>query len=232
MKKNVMMRVASLLMVCVLATTCGISGTFAKYVTKDSGSDSARVAKWGVVVDAKNFDMFTEVYETEPADPVIYSGAYSVDSYTDDDVMAPGTSGEFAQIKITGQPEVATKVTIAATVALTDNWKDGADQFYCPIVVTVGTTAIDGAGYTSAADFVAAIESALEGKSAVYGPNTNLADHYDNTNLDLAWSWPFSTGDVNDIRDTALGDRAAAATSDAEALKLSIAIDIIVEQVD
>ena len=56
MKKNRMMRVASALLVAVLLTTCAISGTFAKYVTTESGSDFARVAKWGVNVEAESFD--------------------------------------------------------------------------------------------------------------------------------------------------------------------------------
>ena len=47
MKKNVMMRVASALLVAVLMTTCAISGTFAKYTTTASGKDAARVANWG-----------------------------------------------------------------------------------------------------------------------------------------------------------------------------------------
>ena len=47
-----MMRVASALLVAVLLSTCAISGTFAKYVTEGSGSDTARVAKFGVTVTA------------------------------------------------------------------------------------------------------------------------------------------------------------------------------------
>ena len=43
MKKNIMMRVASALLIAVLLTTCAISGTFAKYVSTASGSDTARV---------------------------------------------------------------------------------------------------------------------------------------------------------------------------------------------
>ena len=43
MKKNVMMRVASALLVAVLLSTCTISGTFAKYVTTSSGNDNAEV---------------------------------------------------------------------------------------------------------------------------------------------------------------------------------------------
>ncbi|MDE6767712.1 MAG: hypothetical protein K2J35_05915, partial [Eubacterium sp.] len=50
MKKNKMMRIASALLVLCLLTTCVISGTFAKYVTSNDGSDSARVAKFGVSV--------------------------------------------------------------------------------------------------------------------------------------------------------------------------------------
>ena len=48
MKKNVMMRVASALLVAVLMTTCAISGTFAKYTSSKTDSDSARVAVWGL----------------------------------------------------------------------------------------------------------------------------------------------------------------------------------------
>ena len=47
MKKNRMMRLASILLVCVLLTTSVISGTFAKYTTSVSSEDKARVAYWG-----------------------------------------------------------------------------------------------------------------------------------------------------------------------------------------
>ena len=52
MKKNRMMRLASVLLVLTLLSTSVISGTFAKYVTSDQASDTARVAKFGVVVSA------------------------------------------------------------------------------------------------------------------------------------------------------------------------------------
>ena len=60
MKKNKMMRLASGLLVAVLLTTSMISGTFAKYVTTESGSDSTRVAKWDIDFteeDKKNADV-------------------------------------------------------------------------------------------------------------------------------------------------------------------------------
>ena len=44
MKTNKMMRIASVLLVAVLLTTCVISGTFAKYTTTVSATSTANVA--------------------------------------------------------------------------------------------------------------------------------------------------------------------------------------------
>ena len=48
MKKNWTMRVALLIVALALITSCFVSGTYAKYVTSTTASDSARVAKFGV----------------------------------------------------------------------------------------------------------------------------------------------------------------------------------------
>ena len=69
MKKNTMMRLASVLLIAVLMSTCAISGTFAKYVTSDSSSDSARVARWGFNGTTLNIeDLFVAAYDAG-ADP-------------------------------------------------------------------------------------------------------------------------------------------------------------------
>lgn len=84
MKKNVMMRTASALLVLVLLTTCIISGTFAKYTTSASGGDSARVAYWGFDKAASiNIDLFDDTYNN-----VASSG--EIDGISN--VIAPGTS--------------------------------------------------------------------------------------------------------------------------------------------
>ena len=228
MKKNKMMRLASGLLVAVLLTTSMISGTFAKYVTTESGSDNARVAKWGVVIDVDNFEMFTKDYATTDSS---FSGTYSVSSATGDrdDVLAPGTSGSFADIAIKGTPEVAVDVVVEPTVTLSNNWIVDGD-FYCPVVVTVGTTALSGLDYTSAEAFATAIEAAIEGKSAQYAPNTDLGATYNNTNLDLAWAWAFegaAGSKQTDTKDTKLGDKAVA-----EDLTISIGVAITVTQID
>lgn len=116
MKKNVMMRIASLLLVCVLATTCGISGTFAKYVTKAEANDTARVAKWGVLLTVSGEDLFANSYNgvDENADKVTVF-------HQTEDLVAPGTKNETGiTFTITGTPEVAFKLTASLGTAGTD----------------------------------------------------------------------------------------------------------------
>ena len=52
MKKNKMMRLASVLLIAVMISTSAISGTYAKYVTEGAAQDDARVAHWGVTITA------------------------------------------------------------------------------------------------------------------------------------------------------------------------------------
>lgn len=229
MKKNVMMRLASFLLVAVLISTSAISGTYAKYVTAENGSETARVAKFGVGIEAESFGMFATDYKTDDKSAT-FTGDYSVSSADGDrdDVMAPGTSGSFADIAITGTPEVAVEVDIVSTVTISDNWTVAGD-FYCPIVITVGGTEFYGLDYDSAANFAAAIKANIDAKSAQYAPNTDLGATYNNTNLDLAWKWAFegTDGKQTNVKDTALGDKAVA-----EDLTISIGVAITVTQID
>jgi hypothetical protein len=124
--KNKMMRIASVLLVAALITTCAISGTFAKYVTKVSGEDSARVAKWGIVLDIASDGIFADKYEAEDDAYIEAGGEYSVEALAAegaeaaDKVVAPGTNSEqvgttlVASVK--GTPEVATRYTLTGSV--------------------------------------------------------------------------------------------------------------------
>ncbi len=114
MKKNRMMRLASVLLVCVLLTTSVISGTFAKYVTSDSASDTARVAKWGVVATVSG-DLFGATYSAAEDNSIItYSkNGGTVSSEDGAFVVAPGTKNDTGMtLSVKGAPEVATKVTV------------------------------------------------------------------------------------------------------------------------
>lgn len=111
MKKNKMMRIASVLLIAVLMTTCAISGTFAKYVSEATGADTARVAKWAFNVGAANiaqtntfvFDLFS--YTDDHVD---------VDGSGSEKVIAPGTTGSFA-IQLTNNSEVIAVYSIDFT---------------------------------------------------------------------------------------------------------------------
>ena len=113
MKKNRMMRLASILLVCVLLTTSVISGTFAKYTTQDSASDSARVAKWGVELQVAG-NLFGDAYTDAGA--ITAGDTFTVKSFTStdgvlDDVVAPGTMNEAGfSFSLNGQPEVDGKI--------------------------------------------------------------------------------------------------------------------------
>lgn len=103
MKKNRMMRLASILLVCVLLTTSVISGTFAKYTTSYTANDSARVAKWGFDQASLSFDLFANNYDN------------SVESADGVDVIAPGTTktATFTFVPATmAAPEVDYKITV------------------------------------------------------------------------------------------------------------------------
>ena len=134
MKKNKMMRIASVLLVAVLISTCAISGTFAKYVTKAEGSDTARVAKWGILLTMEGDDMFAPEYKaddttfkgsTDNQDPklsVRVDQDYLEDATEEDitDLVAPGTTNNGFKATITGKPEVAVRYTLHIDEGWTD----------------------------------------------------------------------------------------------------------------
>jgi hypothetical protein len=123
MKKNKMMRIASVLLVAVLISTCAIAGTYAKYVTKAEATDTARVAKWGVLITVNGTEAFADKYQTHDKE-FGYEGEYSVVAFAEegkeaDKVVAPGTSSDdldqTLSASIKGKPEVATAYVVEIT---------------------------------------------------------------------------------------------------------------------
>ena len=211
MKKNKMMRLASVLLVAVILTTCAISGTFAKYTTAaPEESDNARVAKWGVTVTATADDLFSNSYKDTKT---TYTANETVDTITvqadtqNVDIFAPGTEGSVAEaIKVTGKPEVDVTVAYSATVSFT-GWTLGDSSFYCPLVFTINGTDIKQDSTIDTADkFAEAIKNAIESLSANYHTNTDLAAQANNT-VAISWKWVF---EGENAKDTYLGDQAAA----------------------
>ena len=227
MKKNRMMRVASALLVAVLLTTCAISGTFAKYVTSKESTDTARVAKFGVDLGVTVDGAFATEYDADVTvtdkDGAAIAKTVVASSTDQDNLVAPGTKGDLmASATIAGTPEVAVNVKQEATLVLT-NWAvEGT--YYCPLVITVDDAKFYGMDYTSAAEFIAAVEAALD-SDVNYAPNTDLTESHS-----VTWAWAFegTDGKQTDELDTALGNYAAK-TGDIE---ISFTYKITVTQID
>lgn len=234
--KNNMLRVASGLLAATLISTCAIGGTFAKYVTADDVSDTARVAKFGVVVTTTG-TLFDEKYVNQtsgntPAGAVTESLSV-ISSATGEKLVAPGTKNENGMtFSITGTPEVAVKVEIDVDdAALKDVFLgqkndlpdmttgDAEDKFnntsiYYPVQYTLtkaGSTLVDGGTLAQVSD---ALEAEVTATDGVYAPNTDLGQSFGV--YTLTWEWPFEAGatatpeekTLQDQQDTLLGDLA------------------------
>lgn len=214
MKKNKTMRVAAVMVVLAMLSTCLVSGTFAKYVTSGSSSDTARVAKWGVTVTPATNSAFQKNYKVDDQSATTI-GTYSVESSNVDNVVAPGTEGQLTTVELGGTSEVAVRVTNSANVTLT-GWSVDND-YYCPLEVTVGTQTLKGtdAKYKTVADFENAVKAAIDAYTADYAPGTDLSGKADACPV-VTWKWAFEGND--DVKDTKLGN----ATNPAAAVNISI----------
>lgn len=226
MKKNRMMRLASVLLVLTLLSTSVISGTFAKYVTSDTASDTARVAKFGVVVSASG-SLFGKDYVQKDDGNTPGSAGLTVKSSNTDKLVAPGTKSSDAGLTfaVTGTPEVKVEVKVAVTDVkdvflraktglpnmttgnATDMFDNGAD--YYPVKYTLTQTTTGGTNILVAGKTLTEVQSALTGLSTTYDANTNLADAVGT--LKLTWEWDFDNSGAGtyDRQDTLLGDLAA-----------------------
>ena len=243
MKKNKIFRIGAILLVAVLITTCAISGTFAKYITKDADGDAARVAKWGVEISGMGNNLFANTYAKNSATEI----ANTVEAQQK--VVAPGTKNEEGvTFSLTGTPEVAVKIDFVVTGAddaekATDvvlpagNYTDWTEapyegKFdaaeYHPVVFTLkdGNTEL-------ASGTLAEIEAFLESKTDEYAPNTNLATILGGTTgtYTLTWAWVFEDG--HDKEDTLLGNIAAGIDAvEGASTDINFAIAITATQID
>ena len=233
--KNKFMRIAAVMLMLCLVTTCAISGTFAKYTTENTATDTARVAKWGVTITAPADATANTTFVTTYADNDASFNGNSVVGAAD--VVAPGTEGTLATPTISGTPEVAVRVTLDATLTLT-NW-NGTSGEYCPLVFTVDgdtteTFKIGDAGINSVADLKAKVEAAIEKYSQDYAAGTNLANDVQDNIPTVEWAWAFDTAandGANDANDTALGNAAADADT-ANDPTIEFSIKVIITQID
>ena len=213
MKKT---RIVGLLLVFVLVTSCFVGGTFAKYASTASGSDSAVVARWSIYVEGTEiavndtpatitFDLFNTVYEEDINTPEadVAEGYNKV-------IIAPGTGGKFT-LDITNNAEVNAEYKIVLSEA-----NDNA----IPLRYSV-----DQSTWFDSMEELMANDTARAALTA----NINMATATEET---VYWRWAFDNtknphAGQTDPYDTALGIAAQGT-----APTVTITATITVEQVD
>ena len=172
MKKNKMMRIASVLLVAVLLSTCAISGTFAKYTSTAQGKSTVAIAKWNVTVsDIKldttaqkefKFNLFDTIVDTKDGTPSAEGNSVATN------FIAPGTKGEFS-FEITNNSEVDAQFSLSFT-------KTGPEVPFTFSVSCTGETA----------------------NNTLAGFNDVALDMGETVTIKVTWEWPFD-GDHTSI---------------------------------
>ena len=242
MKKNFTMRTAAIVLALILATACLVSGTFAKYVTVVTGTDTARVAFFKFGADnlgedaTANFNLWNTINDD---DVLGEDGNLGTD---DAKIIAPGTAG-FMDLGLWGMAEVDVWVdydftlTTDAEIPLVFEW-DGKyySDYYdagANVWVNKGESAVDNDeldanDYTKATQItiaadVAAMADAMD-RELIAGTALELSDAALDT---ITWFWayedwgtaaPAGEADVTvgDDVDTALGNNAVTVGDPAE----------------
>lgn len=221
MKKNAMLKIAAILMVAVLLTTCAVSSTFAKYYTNGTASapQTARVAKWGVTIASEVDGVFAQKFHGGVASDKT-TGLDVAAAEGSDNLLAPGTAnGGRIKATLTGTPEVAFQFTTVANVSLTGWNVDGS--YYCPLVVTVnGTPVTPGATKDEfAANIAEAISTAGTKKFAAGTAISTVASQVE---VQVAWSWAFETGEGAAIAENNAKDNKLAALDATNTISIAV----------
>lgn len=221
-KKHWTLRAAGLLFALVLITSCFVGGTFAKYVKSVSGTQLARVARFGVEITAEDDTAFKTTYATYASGLSI--GANSVISSigasgTRDKVVAPGTGEDkAATLSITGTPEVAVHVELTMSgmdvflragdhpdlTATSPTARFNLAKPYHPVVFTLKQNDAELKSGT-----ISDINAYLASLPKDFAPGTDLGTKFGTYTLSWEWAFEDSTIDKKDQADTLLGALAA-----------------------
>ena len=181
-RSSMMVRLVAALAVTMMFTMCFVGGTFAKYTSSATGTDSATVAKWDIKVGGTNiatnntftFNLFETIKDSNGIDDE------SDMSPVDGSIIAPGTRGSF-DIVIKNDSQVNATYAIDYTVTNTNN---------IPVKFSVdGTNWFDDINY-------------LDVRSVAINMGATAT-------VTVQWMWEFERID-GDTQDTTLGSAASA----------------------
>ncbi|MBQ8496670.1 MAG: hypothetical protein IJ489_04345 [Clostridia bacterium] len=183
-------RLCLLLMALALMTFSLALGTIARYSTSGGVTESARVAKFGVTIKALDDSSFKTEYKAK-------DGTITVQSSTEDKIVAPGTADGGITFTVKGEPEVNTRLSIAMT-ANEDIFYRTEDLEYHPVIFKLSRN-----GKVLATGNITEVEEALNDYTVDYKANDKISAEYT-----LSWEWPYHVDEKSDAVDTVLGDLA------------------------
>ena len=178
MKKNVIFRIAAIVLMCTLVTACFASSTFAKYTsTATLDNNKLTVAKWDIKYNG------TQIATTTPTTVSVnlFDEIKDSDGNAENDVsanlIAPGTKGSVDFAGVTNDSEATANVTIKV--------KSITNASNIPVELKKGATVLAAGDtiYTGDVAIGASLDTATIGT--------------------LDWEWKFE--DNRDAADTALG---------------------------
>ena len=111
-----------MLTICML-TTCLVGGTVARFVAQDSTRDTAKTAKWGVVLLVSG-NLYGTKYQNAASGNTAVAGDSNITVRSNSvsaldssllNVVAPGTRGGSMRLSLSGTPEVATLRSLEIT---------------------------------------------------------------------------------------------------------------------
>ena len=222
MKKNTMMRIASVLLVAVLVTTCAISGTFAKYVSTANGTGSATVAAWNFtlgtdtknIADTENKNFTFNLLETVKDTNGNGTEADVISSDGKPTKIAPGMWGYF-DIVLNNKSDVNAFYTIdfGATVP------DGMNVQFAK--GTTSNTTLEGLTF----DAINTID--------ITGENNTIAMTNGTVTVRVFWQWAYETGnDADAKKDANAAETALGVSAVNGSVVLAVTADITVTQAD
>ena len=194
MKKNRMMRLAAFLLVCVLLTTSVISGTYAKYVSTATATDTAKVAKWQINVGTVNIAQAdTQVITFGLFDTINDTDGSGEEKHVSAGLIAPGTKGAF-DVTITNNSEVDANIKAALSAKETNG--DIPIQY-----------SVDGTTWKANLADLSVDENLAPGASA---------------EVNVLWQWVYEVDEAGDTADTRLGIAAASGTAPAVEVTMAV----------
>lgn len=184
MKNNKTVKFMALVLFVTILAIILVSGTYAKYTTSATGSDTVTVAKWSIKLGNEDIAKSTEKTFTIDLFSTITNTDGSEEKNvkkTDGSLIAPGTMGSFTLLSLKNESEVNAKYNVTYTLA---------NESGVPLEFT--TNKDDESSWKS--DF-----------TAINVSNESLATDATATTATVYWRWAFTKDTARDTSDTTLG---------------------------